>query len=227
MIKKIKIKKAFYLFPLVLLFIETPIILSEIVINDAPSNKILYYPSNSGAISFERNSFTASNLKFYHISDDSYLMISNFYYVYYTWKTIGFNCNPNSNLTINQLKNNKLIFTVNAPTSTTSTTKIYVGNLGQPKKITGAESSYFSSGILTVIVKHNSPQEVIVIWEGFKIKNVIFPALNMLGTIVFVMSATLVMQALNGDIEPDSIIDIFKISLISGIAILILSVIIQ
>lgn len=62
---------------------------------------------------------------------------------------------------------NKFTFTVSATSGQTSTTKIYVGDKGQPKDVIGAASWSYnaSTKILTVIAVHSSSTIIIVKWK--------------------------------------------------------------
>lgn len=75
----------------------------------------------------------------------------------------------NANATItNWFTNNKLTFTVDAPSETTSVTKVYVGDKGEPAKVDGATSwNYDSSSRICIInVEHSSSKTVTLNWAG-------------------------------------------------------------
>jgi len=59
-----------------------------------------------------------------------------------------------------------LTLTIDASSSTTSTTKIDCGSRGEPRTIEGATNSSFNSGtnILTLNVTHASSQEIEIVW---------------------------------------------------------------
>lgn len=59
-----------------------------------------------------------------------------------------------------------LTFTVDSPSGTTSTTKVYCAGKGEPKLVTGADSSSYDNGVLTVTVTHASSKTIKVSWGG-------------------------------------------------------------
>ena len=64
--------------------------------------------------------------------------------------------------------NSKLTLTIDAPSGTTSTTKVYCGNKGKPSSVSGAGSWSYdnSTKILTIIVAHSSHAQIVISWEG-------------------------------------------------------------
>lgn len=86
---------------------------------------------------------------------------------YWYFNDYGFQV-QNANITISSFfENNHLIFTVSAP-SGTSTSKVYVDNLGHPTSIKGATSYHYDSEtkILTLTVSHSSNVEIDVSWSS-------------------------------------------------------------
>jgi len=63
--------------------------------------------------------------------------------------------------------NNRLNFTISAPSGITSSTRIYVGDKGEPTSVSGADSwSYDDSvKILTINVAHSDSAQIIISWE--------------------------------------------------------------
>ena len=74
--------------------------------------------------------------------------------------------------------NNKFIITVNGPTGTTTTVKVYCGSLGKPARVDGADSWSYdeSTKILTLTVTHHSPATVTVSWGLIADGQPVFPA---------------------------------------------------
>ena len=73
----------------------------------------------------------------------------------------------NANMSIsNFFTGNKLVFTVSAP-SGTSTTEIYCGDRSKPGRVTGAKSWSYNKNtkICTVTVQHSSPATVTLDWS--------------------------------------------------------------
>jgi hypothetical protein len=63
---------------------------------------------------------------------------------------------------------NKLSFTVSAPSGTSSTTKVYVGDKGEPSSVFGADFWSYdnSTKILTILSTHSSLIQIIIWWES-------------------------------------------------------------
>jgi len=74
-----------------------------------------------------------------------------------------------SQITSVSYANNKLTLTITSPSSTTSTSKVYCGNKGEPTRVTGATSWSYTSAtkICTVTVAHSSSQEVELDWPPY------------------------------------------------------------
>ena len=72
-----------------------------------------------------------------------------------------------SKITSLSYASNKLTLTIDSPTGTTSTSKVYCGNKGKPIEVTGATSwSYNASTmILTLNVMHDGPANLLVDWR--------------------------------------------------------------
>ena len=67
------------------------------------------------------------------------------------------------------LTTNKLTFTISAPSGTTSTTKVYVGDKGEPTSVSGATSWSYddTSKILSITRLHSSPATIeILFWPS-------------------------------------------------------------
>ena len=73
--------------------------------------------------------------------------------------------NVNASVTSWSFSNN-LTFTVSAPSGSTSTTKVYVGDKGQPTSVSGATNWSYDEAtkILTITVVHSSPATITVDW---------------------------------------------------------------
>ena len=63
--------------------------------------------------------------------------------------------------------NNRLVFQINASAGTTTTTKVYVGDKGQPRSVSGASSWNYDSesAILTIVALHSDPVTITVGWR--------------------------------------------------------------
>ena len=75
----------------------------------------------------------------------------------------------NANMTVNKyFESDELEFTVSAPTGTTSTTKVYCGSKGKPKRVDGATSWSYDNDtkICTITVTHSGMKKITVIWTA-------------------------------------------------------------
>ena len=122
------------------------------------------------------------------------------------------------------------MITYNVNASTTSTTKIYVGNRGKPTNVTGCSSwSYnVNTKILSVDAVHNSPTDIGVEWKAGNpldddvvqdyINRTYPPIVDMMGVVLLVLSGTLIFCAMNNvPIDTKTILDMLLIAIILGI----------
>jgi len=74
-----------------------------------------------------------------------------------------------SQITSVSYASNKLTLTVTSPSGTTSTSKVYCGNKGEPHTVTGATSWTYNSAtkICTATVSHSSSKQVVLDWPPF------------------------------------------------------------
>lgn len=81
-------------------------------------------------------------------------------------KLIGHNLPEKVSLTAWSYGSDKLTLSISAPSGTVSTTKVYVGDKGEPKNISGATTMSYNSEtkIVTIDVLHSGPQEIILHW---------------------------------------------------------------
>jgi len=72
-----------------------------------------------------------------------------------------------SNITSLTYRTHKLVLTINSPSGTTSTTKVCVGEEGEPESVAGATSYFYdaSSRILTMTAFHSSSITITVRWR--------------------------------------------------------------
>lgn len=120
-------------------------------------------PSSYGPIYFS-NDFTFSNRT---ITDD--LVRFTDFNMGTLWADIGFSCDTSTaNITVTGIDSSEVRYTVNAPSSTVSTTKIYVGAKGSPAEVLNVRNWNYTSGtgIVTAQVLHSSPANVVLRWTG-------------------------------------------------------------
>jgi len=112
----------------------------------------------------------------------------------------------NANITIKDLfVDNKLVFTVYAPSGTTSTTKIYLGKQGKPSKVSGATAWSYNDDteVLTVKVLHASSAEVIVEWVVTPtlreiLRSNYYLAFSLISLVPIVVGATIIIGIIKG-----------------------------
>lgn len=111
-----------------------------------------------------------------------------------------------ANVTINDFfKDNKLAFTVTAPTWTVSTTQVYCGDYGKPASVTGALSwSYnFATNIVTVNILHFSSQQIELEWVlppalVSAIRNNFAVAFSLISLIPIICASTIIIALVKG-----------------------------
>lgn len=119
----------------------------------------------------------------------------------------------------------KLSFTVLAPTSITSVTKVYVSNKGKPVSVTGATSYSYDSAtrIETVIVQHSSNQEVTLTWipEAIEaiivaIRNNYYLVFGLISLAPIIIAATIIISLIRGkeQFDPKQIVTLIPIFII-------------
>jgi hypothetical protein len=179
-------------------------------------DNIIYHGVNKGNIFFDVV-YGASVIYF----DDGMLMLHNLNGYY---GIIGFSCDTSTaNMTITKIASDELDYTVNAPTDVTSTTKIYVGSKGRPSDVSGATSWAYNSNlkIVTVNILHYSPSNIVLEWsntiQDHGVTKSILGAFAVTGTVLLVMSISLVMAALNGSVDAQIVVDIIKVAIIVGL----------
>ena len=198
-----------------------PIVFASIYFN----TENVIYRASSGGIIFLEQPYYATQTTF----SDGFLMFSNFNYGSGTWGSIGFSClTEAANMTVNAVKSNYLKYTVDAPTSTTSITKIYLGSKGRPTSVVGAESWDYNSfnKTITISVIHSSPQEIDFEWDAVDLskewmKTVLFPTLSFASIILVVMAGAVMMNALSGNVDPEMIKNIITVAIVLTLAIII------
>ena len=182
-----------------------------------------YHATGCGNIFFSRK-FYANSIYF----SNKFVYATFFDYGYQTFNIIGFSCETESaNMTINRVSKTKITYTVEAPTSTESVTKIYIGEIGEPNKVTGCNTWSFdkTKNIIEITVIHNSPQDITINLQPINISKIVFPAVEMLGTVIFVAAVSIIFSAINGTpIDMDIIPQILMIAIIASTFILVLSV---
>ena len=111
-------------------------------------NTIISFASTLYCTSFGYDNYTSNSWWYWY----------NIYLSGPTLSVLGLSV-QNANITVNSLSSKQIILTVNAPSGTTSTTQVYVGNLGRPTSITGAYSWSYdaSTKMITITAKHKSP----------------------------------------------------------------------
>ena len=167
--------------------------------------------------------YSASRVYF----SEGYLMVNNFG----SFSSIGFMCDTTTaNMTITKVASDEITYTVNAATDVHSITKIYVGQKGKPSEVSGASSWSYSSSlnVVTVNVTHQSPADVVFMWENVPIEEdqvgkwfekAFYPVVEMMGLTLVVMGAALVFGAMNNTFEMKVVIDILKVAIIMAIGI--------
>lgn len=171
--------------------------------------EIKYVASNKGDMFFSVD-YTSSKIYF----DNGFLMLNNLNGLF---SSIGFSCDTaTANMTITKIASMEIDYTVNAPTEVTSTTKIYVGSKGRPSNVTGATSWSYNSNlkIVTVNVLHQSPSDIGLEWsydasqeriDAFT--GSIYQALGRIGSILTIMSISMVIGVLTGKFEFEGAIE--------------------
>ena len=153
------VKKTMKFTPLITIIITSLIIGTLAYASISISKGIRYYTSDGGAIYFDID-ITASRL--YYTND--YLMFNKINGVY---TSMGFRCETESaNMTITKISMDEIRFTVDAPSDTTSITKIKSNYITRPKEIQGCSSWSYSifTKTITINVIHNSPANIIISW---------------------------------------------------------------
>ena len=100
------------------------------------------------------------------------MVFSNFNYGFGEWGTIGFLCETvNATMTIDYVNPSstltKISYTAIAGQGVESTTKIFVGNKGEPMTLEGANDWSYDSvtKVITVTITHSSSQKIIISWD--------------------------------------------------------------
>lgn len=137
-----------------------------------------------------------------------------------------------ANVTINSLfKDNKLDFTVSAPSWVVSTTHVYCGDYGKPMYVSGASTwSYnYATNMLTVNILHLSEQQIELEWvfpKGFTttIHNNFYLAFGLISLIPVVVASMIIVGVIKGreNLDMTAIfgLTIFFVALILGFIIL-------
>ena len=193
------------------------------------SSGIIFSPKDSGKIFFEKK-FKASRLTF----SNGMIILNDFSFDSAKWDTIGFCCEPSTaNITICELDDNKLCYTINASTWVQSKTKIYIGSKGKPKSIIGCSSWDFSSTnkIITVNVIHESPAEIEIEWAEFDVQELmtedVIPSFVMLSNTYILIVFTLIIGAIYGKLDYKAVVALFGISIILPILLWCLTMVIE
>ena len=186
------------------------------------------YRASSCGIVFLASPYSATSFTF----SDGFLMFSGFNYGSGTWGTIGFSCETEiANMTVNIVQNSYLKYTVDAPTSTTSITKVYLGSKGSPTSVVGADSWEYSSvnKTLTVSNLHSSPQEIEFEWENVineeadEIYSSLMEAYGIAALIPLLLVCVAIVGALNGNIDQAVMGVILKMCLLMILTMVILA----
>lgn len=119
---------------------------------------ITYIPAYRGPITFDID-FTSTRVYF----SDGYLILNNLE----GFNLIGFSCETETaNTTITKISLSEIELTINAPTGTVSTTKIYSPNIAKPSDVLGSTSWSYNifTKTITINVQHQSPADLKIIW---------------------------------------------------------------
>ena len=192
---------------------------------DIKTENTIYRAASSGIVFLEKP-YYATQITFL----DGFLMFSNFNYGSGNQGSMGFSCQTETaNMTVNIVEDEYLKYTVDAPSMTTSVTKIYCGNKRRPERVGGSYSWGFNSvsKILTVSVFHNSPQTVEVEWGSQAtldryILNLDY--LDMLSLVPFIFVCGMVLGAImTGRLDTEMVVLLIGASAVISLALVILT----
>ena len=170
---------------------------------------IYFQGASGGLITFDQD-FTASQLTF-----NPNLVFTGLVWNVKTHGALGFDASTGANMTITKIGADEIDYTVNAPTSTTSTTKIFVGEKGKPTNVAGCSSWSYNKNLKTVSVdvEHNSPAYIVVEWHRDIVQEYInrtyLPIIGMISIVVLAMITTVILGAMGG--TPIDVYLIFEI----------------
>ena len=154
-----KNKRMIYLIPLSFIIFLTLIAGTSVLASGTLGKGIRYFTHDGGATFFN---FDIQYSKLYYWDD--YLMIDNLNGVF---KSMGFYLQTeNANMTITKISIDEIRLTVDAPSETISTTKIYSQQITQPSNVEGCTSWSYNifTKTITIEVQHNSPAYIIITW---------------------------------------------------------------
>lgn len=152
-------KKTMKFTPLITIIIASLIIGTLAYASISISKGITYSTQDGGNIFFNFD-FSTSRLYF----DNGVLMVNSLNGVF---SSMGFRCETESaNMTITKISMDEIRFTVDAPSDTTSITKIKSNYITKPADIQGCSSWSYSifTKTITINVLHNSPANIIISW---------------------------------------------------------------
>ena len=179
----IDFKKLAKVFIILIIAIPIPFAIASMYCN---TENVIYGTFSGGKIFLEKPFYT-TKISF----SNDFLMFENFNYGSDIWVDIGFSCkNTDASMTINNVENDYITYTVGAPRLTESKTKIYCWNKGKPESVFGSNSWSYNSGNTTLLVTsmiHYRPQEIIVDWRTTAQENEVDTLItnrNYLGAIV-------------------------------------------
>ena len=175
---------------------------------------IYFEGASGGLITFDHN-FVVSQMKVGSNVFSGLVLNRESYGVF------GFDVSAGANMTITKIGADEIDYTVNAPTSTISTTKIYVGAKGKPTNVTGGSSWSYNKNLKTVSidVEHHSPAYIVIEWHQDIVQEYINrtypPIVEMFGVVLIVMACVLIFSAMNGTpIDTNTILDMLLIAII-------------
>lgn len=206
---------------LFLIFISLPIVFATITFK---TTNTIYRTSGGGIIQFDKN-FYASRLYF----KDGLLYIENFNYGSKTWSKIGFSCDSSTaNMTIKSVAENSIKYTVNAPDSIQSTTKVFVNDKGRPKTIDGCASWDYNpaSKVVDVKILHHSPEDVTITFISYtQIKQSYFDVISSSGIVLITLVITAIILALNGNLNIEILKALVFVAVLLSLGVAIMSMI--
>lgn len=163
--------KVLYFFPLVLVLFSSLVYypsFAGLTSWDIGSGFGFYSSDNAGRIDFA-SSATVTQVQ----PSSGYVYFTNLFLTDYSWSLLGFNCSENANMTLSTIKQRQIIYTVEAGTGVTSTTKIIFPSANDVtvKTVEGSNTWSYGSNTLSVDVTHSSSQLVTITLDSDLDKN--------------------------------------------------------
>lgn len=179
----------------------------------------IYFQGTSGGLITFDQSFTASQLTF-----NPNLVFTGMVWNGKTHGALGFYASTGANMTVTKIGADEIDYTVNAPTSTTSTTKIFVGDKGKPTNVAGCSSWSYNKNLKTVSidVEHHSPAYIVVEWHRDIVQEYItktyLPIIGMISIVALAMIITVILGALGGTtVEVNMILEIITVIILMSL----------